>query len=574
MSNRFTTQICVGLVLAGFVAHVRWMKPENYFGFYHDDSIYLSSAQALAAGRGYILPSLPGSPPQTKYPVLYPWLLSWIWTWQPDFPANVTPATWVTTLFAGGFLVAAFHFLRQLRGVTPAAALGCMALCAFHPAFLTLSGSLLSDAAFMALALAAIVAAERAGRSERNLGLAVIAGLLAGLSAMTRSVGVAFVAGVVVAAAYRRFWSQAAATALAAAPAMAYLLFRRPELPGQMGEPGWWQTWLYYTDYAGFWRLSVQNINVLRAMLKANLVDLLVTPSELCLIRPSQGFSGTLLAVTLTSGILAGVVREARRPDGRLDVRPIHFVLLFYTPLALIWNYPIMKRFLMPFLPLFYAGLWLEAKHIASMIRQALAAGRAWSEKAVGAGCAAALVALAIAAGAQYAVHGRQALRGRSEQFARVAVEQEQAYDWIRRNTPRDARFIAIGDVSLYLHTGRQAMWPIAFTTGPMYQADSAGLEYQISHLTDVARHIGARYWVAADYDYQATAPAVVDRLRRLKAGLPRVFRSRSGAIEVYEISAWMKPPQARGFQGPHPATLPVGSAVQRAGESKGPGRP
>ncbi len=48
-------------------------------GVYHDDGIYVSTAQALAEGQGYRLINLPGSPAQSKFPILYPALLAVVW---------------------------------------------------------------------------------------------------------------------------------------------------------------------------------------------------------------------------------------------------------------------------------------------------------------------------------------------------------------------------------------------------------------------------------------------------------------------------------------------------------------
>ena len=48
-------------------------------GVYHDDGIYVSTAKALAEGKGYRLINLPDSPTQTKYPPLYPIFLALIW---------------------------------------------------------------------------------------------------------------------------------------------------------------------------------------------------------------------------------------------------------------------------------------------------------------------------------------------------------------------------------------------------------------------------------------------------------------------------------------------------------------
>src|ERR1700719_4068974 len=78
--------VCIAILYV--VAIVR-LNPTSFFGMTGDDSLYFSSAKALSEGKGYVLPSLPGEPPATKYPILYPWLLSWVWRWNPSFPENL-----------------------------------------------------------------------------------------------------------------------------------------------------------------------------------------------------------------------------------------------------------------------------------------------------------------------------------------------------------------------------------------------------------------------------------------------------------------------------------------------------
>src|SRR5215831_16847141 len=59
------------------------------FGRGHDDTIYLTTAKALAGGEGYRIISLPYQPAQTKYPPFYPLLLSVLWRLYPTFPDNL-----------------------------------------------------------------------------------------------------------------------------------------------------------------------------------------------------------------------------------------------------------------------------------------------------------------------------------------------------------------------------------------------------------------------------------------------------------------------------------------------------
>ena len=51
-----------------------WLAPS--VGLFHDDGVYLVSAQSLAAGHGYMIESLPEPIAQTKYPPLFPALLA------------------------------------------------------------------------------------------------------------------------------------------------------------------------------------------------------------------------------------------------------------------------------------------------------------------------------------------------------------------------------------------------------------------------------------------------------------------------------------------------------------------
>ena len=61
------------------------------FGMYHDDAVYMVCAKSLADGDGYRILSLPGAPPQSKYPVGFPLFLALLWKVFPVFPGNLLP---------------------------------------------------------------------------------------------------------------------------------------------------------------------------------------------------------------------------------------------------------------------------------------------------------------------------------------------------------------------------------------------------------------------------------------------------------------------------------------------------
>ena len=196
--------LAAGVVAFLAVAKLCWSP--DWFGQFHDDSIYLSSAKALAAGQGYIMPSVPGEPAQTKYPLLYPWLLSLIWSIWPSFPQNLGAAFWINALAGAGFFLVCFVALRQL-GIGPAPALALAAACGFHPTTLRLATTLLSDLPFMTLSVGSTVLAWAAMKRFGGRKIPswwVLAAAVAALAVMTRSIGIAFVLALACFAGWRK----------------------------------------------------------------------------------------------------------------------------------------------------------------------------------------------------------------------------------------------------------------------------------------------------------------------------------------------------------------------------------
>jgi len=539
--RNWTPWILLALIAFCFLGYLGWLRPADNFGGYHDDTLYFSAAQALARGEGYRMPSVPGSPPHTKYPVFYAWLLSHIWKWQPEFPANVGTAVWMTAFFAVWYLVAAFLCLRKVAGFGDWSALAPVALCAFQAHFLFLSGSVLSDMLFMALAMTAAVMADRALERGSWI-LFALAGVVAGLSVMTRTLGLAVVAGIAGLALYRRAFRPAVVFCLAAAPFLAAGVLgplTQPSLPisAQEGGAGWRQTWLFYTSYLGYWKLSLLSPEVYWGMLQDRLAEFLMTPADYCLFPPPGGrFSrlGRVISITLTTGILIGAFRQARRGGWRA----IHFIFALYTAAVLVSIQGQADRYFVLFLPLFYAGLWGEARNLGQMVLSILGSARPAGEKALAGVLAAGLLVVA-AVGAHHTVRGyRRQLAGQIRDRFALGEEKKQLYDWIRQNTDPGARFVAYEDICLYFYTGRQAMRPIAFSTAAFQIENQGLLERELAHITDVARHIGARYWVSAADDFHLEQlPPIVKRMAQVRSVLPLVFQSRGKRAQIYDLS-------------------------------------
>jgi hypothetical protein len=394
--------------------------------------------------------------------------------------------------------------------------------------FLVTAGAVLSDMPFLAFSITAFYLADLEGKQKAaRIGAAVFAGL----ALLTRSVGVAVAAGIAAAFLYQQSYRKALQFAVGVLPFMAVAVALKvvsaAPVPGGI-TPGFRQTWLYYTSYAGFWRLSVSDLDALLALLQANLVHLLSTPAALCLGPPPPGSLALILWVTLTVGIGIGLVRQAREDCWR----PVHFALAFHLPFVMLWNFEITDRLLLLFLPFFYLGLWKEARHAASGFARGLRPGHSILVRAISA-CFLALMAFFTLFITQRAVRGHWSAFG----YAAHSYEQEYAeiFDWVRRHTSPGERFVAIDDVLLYLYTGRQAMWPLAVTTDPRFRPDRERLEEQLALLPDVTKSIGASYLILTSHDFEF-APPVRERWMQWAEALPELARNSQGTVQVLDL--------------------------------------
>ena len=539
-------------ILASFVIAVVQVHPTNFFGLSEDDSIYFSSAKALAEGKGYVLESFPGTPAATKYPVFYPWVLSWVWRWNPSFPANLRDAIAVTVAFGVLYVTAAFLFFRRLKGLCQAEALALTAFCALHPLVIFYSGRLLTEIPFAALALAAMVLAEKAAQREETASVAAC-GVLTGLAILTRVLGVPIAAGIAVAFAARRAWRQLAVFCGCVAPFFGALAWRvifshapvSPVSGAAASTPGWIQTWTYYTNYLNVWKEGVPNTSVFLAMLQNNALWLLRAPADY-FVSPwpaTHTLKGQVLAFVVTGVIVKGILRMVR--DRR--VRVIHWVLPFYGVTMLLWNFPEGGRFLIPFLPLFAAALWVEIKYLLDMVDAALTGTKPIGERLVALGFGAVIALFIGAVSFNYAGGLRKEVAAMGEERAALLREKREAYEWLARSTDQNARAIAYEDASLYLYTGRVAARPIAFTTAEFYERWR--LEKILEHMTDVAQAIKADYWLVSADDFNSEWPEASaqtqSRIRALEKVLPLVYSSAHGHVRIYSLDCLQPPKEA-----------------------------
>jgi 4-amino-4-deoxy-L-arabinose transferase-like glycosyltransferase len=156
-----------------------------------DDSFFHLTADALAAGHGYVQPfelDLHGiSVPTAEHPILYPLVLSLV---ARAGGTGVDIQRGVGILAGTGVVVLVALLGRELAGAR--AGLIAAAIAALWPSLIAADGSIMSEPLYGLLVLGAVLLAVRHVRSP-TLGGALGLGALIGLAGLTRSEGLALV---------------------------------------------------------------------------------------------------------------------------------------------------------------------------------------------------------------------------------------------------------------------------------------------------------------------------------------------------------------------------------------------
>ncbi|HEX8726104.1 MAG TPA: hypothetical protein VF737_12015 [Gemmatimonadaceae bacterium] len=435
-----------GWVAAGvvFALAVHAMNPYPV-GVLYDDAVYVELGKAIAGGAGLHYLHLPGTPPATHFPPGYPLLLALLWRLWPAFPDNVLLFKAVNALLVA---VAALWLARMARErfgcARWQAAVAAVVLGVGVPT-LVLSNVVMSEPLFLALALPALLLAERVGDAEGPLARAALAGVLAGIATLVRTQGVALVAALVAVLLWRRRYRQAAGAAGAAAVVLAPWAWWVHTHSGGLPAPargiyGPYLTW--YVDAVragGIPFLATTLAGTIRQVADMLEVMLAAFPSH------AVGVAALVLAVPLAA-LGAWRARAAA---------PVTLAFLaFFLAIALVWPYsPI--RFLFAVWPLLAA---LPLLGVVALWRREL-------PPAVPRMARMALLVLSVVPLAGYTVYTARGYRGHwwgaiSRQRAMELVTVIRA---VRTTVPANAVVCGRDDAAIYLYTGRQAVPFAAF---------------------------------------------------------------------------------------------------------------
>src|SRR5712691_10474039 len=324
-------KLLIFLVLLIPSAQFAWRNrdlPE--LAYLHDDGVLFISAQSLATGNGYRIPSLPEIPAQTKFPPLYPIYLSLIWRLNPHFPDNLRLAR----LFSWGLLAACISLAWRLYrsdGFREKQTWLMAGLLAINPYLILFGSSMFSEIFFTCCVLATFLAARQKGTA-----MIVAAGLAAACAYLSRTAGLALLVSVPAWLVWRREGRRAAVFIAAMLPALiGWALWSKAHLPHSSD-----QTLLYYTDYFGYRALNFGFDN-LAVILWKNFDQILYGMGSLTLPKVLDTQIVKILSQVIAVAMIVGIVRLVRRG---IAVDYALFALVS-AGIMLVWHYPPNERF-------------------------------------------------------------------------------------------------------------------------------------------------------------------------------------------------------------------------------------
>lgn len=176
------------LVVVAVLLRAAILKYQYYFGMYHDDGVYLVSAQSLAQGLGYRILSLPGAPLQTKYPIGYAFLLSLVLRLCPPFPANLITLETVQAVISAIAVLISVAYLISTRKVTLRLGFVIAAAALLNMRFIDFAPMLMSDLPSALLAAVCMWCAEVQARKRDGDALLPALLLVAAVSMRTQAI--------------------------------------------------------------------------------------------------------------------------------------------------------------------------------------------------------------------------------------------------------------------------------------------------------------------------------------------------------------------------------------------------
>jgi hypothetical protein len=496
MRSPFGQWVLTAAVAATAVVAASAVITVGVCGVYHDDAVYVSTAKALATGQGYRLINIPGSPPQTRYPILYPLALSAIWRIRPVFPDNLAALQWLTVAI-GALAIAASHlYAIRVQRCHPVAAAFALAICATSPALVYFNTLTLSEMPFLLTFVVALwVVAAESGRSDATRAHTFAAGILLAFPALVRTVGLAIVAPMLYGLRHRHgrvMWLGLGA----AIPLVVWTVWAwsAHEANPEVGRN--------YVNYLTWWGEAGR-----RATGRVLAFNALMTATATADWLPQSWKAGGPAALWPLIGVVIWIV-VALRARASLTSS-----LVAYVAVVLVWPWPSF-RFIVPMWPLLLPVVWDE-------LRERF-------------GLAVVVVASAILIGGNivdlhHVSRDNQTTGYPAAPGQRVDVRWhsfERVFSWIRENSAANDTLTAGLDTMLFLYTGRPSIRAFAARPTALFYGDRSDAPVGgVDDFIDLLQRYRPRYLV------QTPLPGFAEE-RPFNALLERVRADRPSCLD------------------------------------------
>lgn len=470
------------IVLLSIVIFYNYIVPE-VCGVYHDDGVFVINAKAIAEGNGYRLINLPGSPKQTRCPVLYPLFLAAIWKSFPSFPQNIFVLKFATSIMAA--LALGLFYIYLIRfGYCPryTAFLSCI-LCLTIPDFLYFSTNIMSEMPFLFLVVVSLLVMESG--AEKDLitrGESFFLGILLSLVFLCRSAGL-----VIIFSGALYLWRQKHVFPKWFLLGSAFLI-----LP--------WFFWIYeanrdingtfsaYPDYLS-WVVEFGPIAPLN-IFSTNVLNAFWSSIAYPISGISEAFDGNSIWVLNVIFVFTGAVLWVAIfiPKGRSTSSKLF--LSFYFLLICAWPWP-PNRYLIPIMPFivvyFFTGTGIVLENFLSTNISRLSIIIIFSVL-ISLNSVKVLEAINIQEATNYPFLGSSnTIRWKSF---------ENIFSWIKRNTDQ-GEIVAYGlDTMNYLYTGRSGFRPFLSRPASLFYGDKYPATGTIEDLWSLLNYYRPKYLV------------------------------------------------------------------------------
>lgn len=500
------------ILFACSILYFAVLTPQR-FGAYHDDSIYATTAKAIATGQGYRIISLPYEPAQTKYPPFYPLLLSLIWKAHSQFPGNLVWMMLLSVAATLGFLGLTYRYLTRHSYATNWQALIIVALVGINWRTIILATGMYSEMFYAALSVAALHLAEQDADKKADRIRRILLGIALGLAFFTRTSGIVLLIAVSMYYALRKRWGSALSVmsigGLFVLGWVAWCYANNTSAEGINSA--------YYTSYLGHLKQSVSdmqahdNTSALTVYFKiifTNLIGgVLVSVPLVCSSFndswvpsfPGSTLVSIFLLLIVLLGVIAGFVRQISK-----GLRLLHIYILSSFAIYLFWLPGVAyDRFIMPLLPFLLLFAVRELGTLISLSRNELRL-RSMVHRKVSAALILVISLAVVSINFYYYGAGIfWSMTSARSIVANRAAEDAAAFNWLEEKTNSSSTLVCYRDPKYFLYTGHKAVRSFPMTEGFSWEEDQASMDKLAQAVFRIIDEADAKYLVVTPTDFE-----------------------------------------------------------------------